>query len=285
MTVARGKEQILNSVLRTFDVAELLALKGELGVTRIAEEVGLDKSSVYRILATLKSIGYVCQNPSTQGYANTSRFATLSGRSVDAVNLRDRAHAVLAAMAEEAGEAASLGILEDRDILYIDTIQCAGLIRVNLPIGQKLPAYCSGLGKAILAFMPEGQVRGLFGRGPLEKFTPNTLSSYDDLAAELKEIRSGGFARDREESHPELACLAVPVFGADGKVLAGISISFPRFRYPELKIAEQRLLPLLSKSARKISSALGFKGPFPGTLEMAPSPGKTHHEKEERTCP
>ena len=63
-----------------------MALKGELGVTRIAEEVGLDKSSVYRILATLKSIGYVCQNPSTQGYANTSRFATLSGRSVDAVN-------------------------------------------------------------------------------------------------------------------------------------------------------------------------------------------------------
>jgi Transcriptional regulator len=284
MTVARGKEQILNSVLRTFEVTELLALKGELGVTRIAEEVGLDKSSVYRILATLKSIGYVCQNPSTQGYANTTRFASLCGPSIEAADLRDRAHRFLASMAEEAGEAASLGILEGRDILYIDTIQCAGLIRVNLPIGQKLPAYCSGLEKAILAFLPEGQVRGLFGKGPLEKFTPNTLSSYDDLAAELKEIRSGGFARDREESHPELACLAVPVFGADGKVLAGISISFPRFRYPELKIAEQRLLPLLGKSAREIASALGFKGHFPGTLEMDPSPGKTHHEKE-KTCP
>lgn len=284
MTVARGKEQILNSVLRTFEVAELLALKGELGVTRIAEEVGLDKSSVYRILATLKSIGYVCQNPSTQGYANTSRFATLSGRSVDAVNLRDRAHAILAKMAEEAGEAASLGILEGRDILYIDTIQCSGLIRVNLPIGQKLPAYCSGLGKAILAFLPEGQVRALFGKGPLEKFTPNTLSSYEALAEELQWVRAAGFARDREESHLELACLAAPVFGADGKVLAGISISFPRFRHPDQRLAERQLLPGLCKAAMEISATLGFKGTFPGTLEIDPSPGKTHHEKEEEKC-
>jgi len=278
MTVNRCKEQILNSVLRTFEVAELLAKKGELGVTRIGEEVGLDKSSVYRILATLKSIGYVCQNPSTQGYANTTRFASLCGPSIEAADLRDRAHRFLAAMAEEAGEAASLGILEGRDILYIDTIQCSGLIRVNLPIGQKLPAYCSGLGKAILAFLPEGKVRGLFGKDPLEKFTPNTLSSYDDLAAELKEIRSGGVARDREESHLELACLAVPVFGADGKVAAGISISFPRFRHPDQELAERRLLPLLSKAGMEISRILGFKGAFPGALGIKDTDGKNNDE-------
>jgi DNA-binding IclR family transcriptional regulator len=260
------KEQILNSVLRTFEVAELLAGRGELGVTRIAEEVGLDKSSVYRILATLKSIGYVCQNPATQGYANTSRFASLSGGSLDEGNLRDRAHAVLAAMAEEAGEAASLGILEGREILYIDTIQCSGLIRVNLPIGQKLPAYCSGLGKAILAFLPESRVRELFGEGSLEKFTPNTLSSYRELAAELEKVRADGFARDRQESHTELSCLAVPVFGADGKVAAGISLSFPKFRHPEQESAEARLVPLLRKAAMRISADLGFRGPYPGGL-------------------
>ena len=74
-----GKEQILASVLRTFEVAELLAREGEMGVTRIAREIGLDKSSVYRILATLKSIGYVCRNPATQGYSNTNRFSSLCG--------------------------------------------------------------------------------------------------------------------------------------------------------------------------------------------------------------
>lgn len=278
MTVKRGKEQILNSVLRTFEVAEILAKKGELGVTRIAEEVALDKSSVYRILATLKSIGYVCQNPSTQGYANTSRFASLCGPSIEAADLRDRAHPILAAMAEEAGEAASLGILEGRDILYIDTIQCSGLIRVNLPIGQKLPAYCSGLGKAILAFLPEGKVRGVFGKGPLEKFTPNTLSSYEVLAEELRQVRTGGFARDREESHLELACLAVPVFGADGNVSAGISISFPRFRHLDQELAERRLLPLLRKAGMEISRVLGFKGAFPGAPVINDTDGKNTHE-------
>lgn len=285
MTVNRGKEQILNSVLRTFEVVELLARKGELGVTRIAEEVGLDKSSVYRILATLRSIGYVSQNPSTQGYANTSRFASLCGPSVEAADLRDRAHPILAAMAEEACEAASLGILEGRDILYIDTIQCSGLIRVNLPIGQKLPAYCSGLGKAILAFMPEERVRELFGKGPLKKFTPHTLSSFDALAEELRGVRAAGFARDSEESHLELACLAAPIFGADGKIVAGISVSFPRFRHPDQELAERQLLPGLCRAARKISATLGFKGTFPGAPGIYGIDEKTITNKEEPACP
>jgi len=258
------KEQILNSVLRTFDVAELLARRGELGVTRIAEEVGLDKSSVYRILATLKSIGYVCQNPMTQGYSNTTRFASLCPRTPDAEELRDRAHPFLSGLAEETGETASLGVLEGRDILYIDTVQCSAMIRVNLPIGQKLPAYCSALGKAVLAFLPEERVRELFGGAPLETFTPHTLASYDALAGELARVRALGFARDREESHLELACLGVPVFGADGRIAAGISLSYPRFRHPDQKQVEEALLPRLREAGIAVSAALGYRGSYPG---------------------
>lgn len=258
------KEQILNSVLRTFDVLELLAKRGELGVTRIAEEVGLDKSTVYRILATLKSIGYVCQNPVTQGYANTPRFALLSPRTPGAEELRERAHPFLSRLAEKTGETASLGILEGRDILYIDTVQCSAMIQVNLPIGQKLPAYCSALGKAILAFLPEERVRELYGGADLERFTPNTLSSCDALAGELAAVRLLGFARDQEESHLQLACLGVPVFGADGRIAAGISLSYPCFRHPDPKQAEGRLLSPLREAGIAVSKALGFKGSYPG---------------------
>ena len=259
-----GKEQILASVLRTFEVAELLGREGETGVTRIAEQVGLDKSSVYRILATLKSIGYVCQNPATQGYSNTNRFAALSGGFPETESLRERAHPTLLDLADKAGEAASLGILEGRDILYIDTVQCSGLIRVLLPIGQKLPAYCSSLGKAILAFLPEPRVRGLFGRRPMEKYTPKTLSSYAELQSELFAVRASGFGRDLEESHEGLACLATPVFGADGGVVAGISLSFPRFRHPDQEKTERDLVPLLRSASLRVSSDLGYTGPFPG---------------------
>jgi len=268
-----GKEQILASVLRTFEVAELLAREGEMGVTRIAREVGLDKSSVYRILATLKSIGYVCQNPATQEYSNTNRFSSLCGGFLQAENLRERAHPALADLAEKAGEAASLGILEGRDILYIDTVQCSGLIRVNVPIGQKLPAYCSSLGKAILAFLPEPRVRGLFGRRPMEKYTPQTLSSYGELHSELDRVRASGFARDLEESHEGLACLAVPVFEAGGGVIAGISLSFPRFRHPDQEETERDLVPLLRAAGLRVSSELGYTGPFPG-LPGKPEQGK-----------
>ncbi|MFA0888752.1 MAG: IclR family transcriptional regulator [Synergistales bacterium] len=261
MTGPGRKEQILDSVLRTFSIVELLAKKGELGVTGIAEEVAMDKSSVYRILATLKRIGYVCQNPSNRKYSNTSKFARLGSPSIELADLRDRAHRVLAAMAEEAGEAASLGVLEGRDILYIDTIQCSGLIRVNLPIGQKLPAYCSALGKAILAFMIESEVVALFGDEPFWTPTPRTVASCGALLPELRIVRAQGFARDLEESNPELSCLGAPIFGADGKVLAGISISFPRFRYPEQHDAERKMVPLLLEAAASISRDLGYQDP------------------------
>ncbi|NLI96694.1 MAG: IclR family transcriptional regulator [Synergistaceae bacterium] len=276
------KEQILNSVLRTFDVVELLARRGELGVTRIAQEAGLDKSSVYRILATLKSIGYVCQNPATQGYANTSRFASLCPHAPDTGELRERTRPFLSRLAEETGETASLGILEGRDILYIDTVQCSEMIRVNLPIGQKLPAYCSALGKAILAFLPEERVRELFGGSSLEKFTPNTLSSYGALAEELVEAKALGFARDREESHRELACLGVPVFGADGRIVAGISLSYPCFRHPDQALAEQLLLPRLREAGIAVSLALGFRAAYPGTPENRTAKGQSanHPSKE-----
>jgi len=269
MTGPGRKEQILDSVLRTFTIVELLAKEGELGVTQIAEEAAMDKSSVYRILATLKRIGYVCQNPSNQKYSNTSKFSRLGSPSIELGDLRDRAHPVLAAMAEEAGEAASLGVLEGREILYIDTIQCSGLIRVNLPIGQKLPAYCSALGKAILAFMPESEVMDLFGDVPFKKATPSTVASCEALLPELRVVRTEGFARDMEESNPELSCLGAPIFGADGEVLAGISISFPRFRYPEQDKAERKMVPLLLRAATSISRDLGYQGPA-----RAPGKGK-----------
>lgn len=269
------KEQILNSVLRTFDVLELLARRGELGVTRIAGEVGLDKSSVYRILATLKSIGYVYQNPVTQGYANTSRFASLCPPAPDAGKLRERVHPFLSRLAEETGETASLGILEGREILYIDTVQFSAMIRVNLPIGQKLPAHCSALGKAILAFLPEERIQELFGGAPLETFTPHTLSSYGALVGELAEVRCLGFARDREESHLELACLGVPVFGADGRIVAGISLSYPSFRHPEQAQVEATLLPKVREAGIAASAALGFRGPYPGTSRKKAAKGKS----------
>ena len=259
MSREENPRQLLHSVFRAFQIAELLAAEGELGVTEIDTRLGIDKSTAYRILATLREIGYVRQNGTNFKYSNTPKFSLLGGADPDMQHIRERARPLLRRLSEEVGEAANLGFLDGREIVYAEQIQCDELIQVQLPVGQRMPAYCSALGKVILAFLPAEAVRKLFSDETFVHFTDQTLSSPDMLMKELGIIRAGGFARDRQESHLGLTCLAAPLFRASGKVVAGISVSFPTFRLPDMEEAEKMIVPALLNAAGRISEELGYR--------------------------
>ncbi len=251
--------QLLQSVIRAFRIAEMLAEEGELGVTEIDGRLGIDKSTAYRILATLREMGYVRQNPLNSKYSNTPKFSLLGGTAPDMRHVRDLAGPVLRRLSDSVGEAVNLGCLDGADIVYVERIQCDEMIRVNLPVGQRMPAYCSALGKAILAFLPADAVKKLFSGTSFLKFTDRTVKSLGMLLAELETIRTDRFARDTEESHAGLSCLAAPVFLASGKVAAGISVSFPTFRHPDMEKAERTIVPALLDAANSISAELGHR--------------------------
>ena len=252
--------QLLQSVIRAFRIAEMLAEEGELGVTEIDGRLGIDKSTAYRILATLREMGYVRQNPLNSKYSNTPKFSLLGGTAPDMQLIRERARPVLRSLSERVGEAVNLGCLDGTDIVYVERIQCNEMIQVNLPVGRRMPAYCSALGKAILAFLPAETVEKLFSGTSFVQYTERTVQSLSILLAELEAIRSDRFARDLQESHPGLSCLAAPVFLASGKVGAGISVSFPAFRHPDMEEAERTIVPALLDAAVNISGELGYSG-------------------------
>ena len=269
--------QLLQSIIRAFRIAEMLAKEGELGVTEIDVRLGIDKSTAYRILATLREIGYVRQNPVNSKYSNTPKFSLLGGTGADMQQIRELAWPVLRSLSDRVGEAVNLGCLDGADIVYVERIQCDEMIQVNLPVGQRMPAYCSALGKAILAHMPRETVRKLFSGTSFVQFTERTVKSLEMLLAELEIIRANRFARDMEESHKGLSCLAAPVFLASGKVAAGISVSFPAFRHPDMKETERTIVPALRDAAAGISGELGY-----GERNYEPDRPATHPVPERK---
>ena len=269
--------QLLQSIIRAFRIAEMLAKEGELGVTEIDVRLGIDKSTAYRILATLREIGYVRQNPVNSKYSNTPKFSLLGGTGADMQQIRELAWPVLRSLSDRVGEAVNLGCLDGTDIVYVERIQCDEMIQVNLPVGQRMPAYCSALGKAILAHMPRETVRKLFSGTSFVQFTERTVKSLEMLLAELEIIRANRFARDMEESHKGLSCLAAPVFLASGKVAAGISVSFPTFRHPDMKETERTIVPALRDAAAGISGELGY-----GERNYEPDRPATHPVPERK---
>jgi len=251
--------QLLQSVIRAFGIAEILAEEGELGVTEIDARLGIDKSTAYRILATLREMGYVRQNPVNSKYSNTPKFSLLGGADPDMQHVRERARPLLRSLSDRVGEAVNLGCLDGAEIVYVERIQCDEMIQVNLLVGQRMPAYCSALGKAVLAQMPADAVVKLFSGKSFVQYTEQTVKSLEMLLAELETIRANRFARDMEESHKGLSCLAAPVFLASGKVAAGISVSFPTFRHPDMKETERTIVPALLDAAAGISGELGYR--------------------------
>jgi DNA-binding IclR family transcriptional regulator len=251
----------VQSVIRALDIIELLNEKKELGVTQIGEALDLDKSTVHRLLNTLKFKGYVQQNPVTQKYSNSYKLFEMGTIEIDRLGLIRRANPYMERIAAQTRETVNLAILDGARAMYVEKIESTEVIKADIGVGRSYPAYATSLGKVMLAYSPREKVIRLFGEKDFSKFTPNTLGSLDELLAELKIIRRRGYALDDEEFIPGLACIAAPVRAASGDAVAALSISYPRYRYKSGGQEEKTMQEMLLKTARELSSEFGFEGP------------------------
>jgi len=252
------RENHVQSVIRALEIIECLNQKKELGITEVASSLSLDKSTVYRLINTLRYKGYVKQNPLNHKYSNTFKLFEMGTLEVDRTGLIRRVNPYLEYLAENTKETVNLAVLEGSSIFYVDKIESTEVIKADLGVGRSYPAYSTSLGKAILAFTPEKKVVSLFKDQEFKTFTSNTVSSLDELLAQLKMIRRRGYAYDNEELIPGLACVAAPVRNYGGEPMAAISVAFPRYRYLSGSEEENRIIELVGEVTRKISEEFGF---------------------------
>lgn len=227
----------------------------ELKLTEIAERLDLHKSTTFGILSTLKYNGLISQNEDNQKYSLGTYLLELSNTLVNSMDIRAIAYMILNNLRNTLEETVHLGMIENFEVIYIDKQESTQSMRIFTTIGARNPAYCTGIGKAMMAYMDQEYLKTKLPDA-LERFTEKTIVDKAQLLAQFSEIRKNGYAMDDEERIEGLTCVAAPIFDHMGKVKYAISVSGPSVRMSDKKI--QETIRLVKKSAQEISEKLGY---------------------------
>lgn len=216
---------------RVIDILETFTWLGpELGVGDITRALGLKKATAHRLLASLRRRGIVAQDPGTRKYRLGMKLWELGSMATSQVDWIDRVHPYLEELTHTVGETTHLAILSDSQVLYVDKVESTRSLRMPSQVGRRLPAHCSGVGKALIAFLPDEVLAALAARRGLPRFTEHTITDLDALRAELATVRQTGYAVDREEIEDGLVCIGAPIRDHTTKVVAAISVAGPASR-------------------------------------------------------
>jgi IclR family KDG regulon transcriptional repressor len=246
------------AVTRSLDILELFLEAGTpLTSSEIVARLGLPRTSVHELLATLEARSYLSRSESDpRRYELGFRLLQLGSAYASSVTLIDRGRIVAAEVAARCDETVHVAILEGADVVYIAKVESTQPVRMVSAVGLRLPANCTAVGKMILSGMPDAELDALFaGARALPALTPRSVTSLPALKEQLAEVRQRGFAEDRGESQPDVSCVAAPIRGAEGSVIAAISISVPSSRWSTA--AAGRLLEFVLGGARTLSELLG----------------------------
>ena len=228
---------------------------GELGVNEIARLVGMHKSTVSRLCATLENAGYLERDGTTNRFRLGARIHQLAGSTAPTADLRTLARPVMRELVESSRETATLGVRDGNHIVTIDVVDGLNYMRMATRVGMRTQVHASAVAKAILAYLPLEEVEEVLRDWPMSSLTPNTITDPATLKQRLADVRDRGYALDMEELEVGLRCVAAPIRDPFGRVVAGISISGPRHRMTE--DAMRRFGPLVRAAAEKISARLG----------------------------
>jgi IclR family transcriptional regulator, pca regulon regulatory protein len=234
----------------------------ELGISDLARELGLSRSTSHRYVATLARLGYLQQNAQTRKYRLGPRVLDLGFSAINSMELRQISSPHLQQLSDETGHTVNMAILDGADIVYIERCRTSGPgqreIDLALHVGSRLPAYCTSMGKVLLAYLPAPEQATLIDRIEFVDRGPNTITTRSALAAELERVRDRGVAVNNEELAYGLRSIAVPVWGQSGDVAAAINLAVHRSA-ASIEDLVDRLSPTLNRAAADISARLGYR--------------------------
>lgn len=244
----------VSSLERGLRILELLAERGSLKVSEVAALLGTHRSAAHRFLATLKELGYVIQDSSAR-YRLSFRLFEMGIAMVNALGIRQITRPFLEELAEISNETVNLGHWEGEEIVYIDKVKSREVLLMDLAIGTRVPTFCSAMGKALLAYRSEEEIRVFVSSASFKPLTPKTNTEPQKLLRELQLVRQRGYAIDDEEMVLGIRCLAAPVFDYNGRPEYAISISGPKSRLTDQRI--HVLSPELKRVCAELSRRLG----------------------------
>lgn len=251
------EESSVHVVDRVFAILEYLSLAEEpKGPTDIAHATSLHKSTVHRLLSALCASGYA-EKTSEGTYSLGIKFIEIASNRINNLELQTEARPLLHELHNELGLIVHLGILDHNEVVYVEKMDISRNLRLYAQIGMRVPAHCSSLGKCLLASLSGDDIDYLLPRGKLEQYTPQTITTTQELKAHLREVRLQGWAMDNEEYIVGNRCIAAPIYDYRGEVIAAVSASGPTSLMTEERLTT--VIARVKEASSQISRRLCYK--------------------------
>lgn len=248
------KYYYVSSLAKGLRILELLAASGEMTAARVASHLDTSRAASHRFLTTLRDLGYV-EKTEEGRFRLTFKVLELGMRKLEGFEIRHIAHPFMQQVALAFGETVNLGHWDGKAIVHLDKINSTEILRLDVGMGAVAPAYCTGLGKAVLAFLPARELDDYLQTVTFVAMSPKTITDPQALKIEIASIRQRGYAVDDEELSLGLRCVGAPIFDYLGRPTYALSVSGPSLRMSAEKIEsiQAKLRPL----CRQISHQIG----------------------------
>lgn len=244
----------VQSVDRALTILEVLARVGEAGVTEIAGELGVHKSTAFRLVTTLEAHRLVEQTTERGRYRLGVGVLRLAGATTARLDLVQEARPVCRQLAADTGETVNIAVLSESSALYLDQVAGSSALQPHNWVGQHIPLHATSNGKVLLSGLDDQRVTDVLGA--LSRYTATTITRKGKLREELDLVREQGYAVAVDELEEGLTAVAAPIRNAHGDVVASMSVSGPTFRLPQERVDD--VVRLLVEAAGEVSHRLGW---------------------------
>lgn len=223
MALAQTGDGTVGKAIAVLD--QIAAFGRPVRFSELLEDSAMPKATLYRFVQTLTNQGMLSYDPDRQTYAPGLRLVQLAHAAWEQSSLAPVARPFIDALAQKAGETVHLAQLDNGQVLYVDKRNPANPIEMFSQAGRVGPAYCTGVGKAMLAYLDDVALARILPQQSFHRFTDHTLKNVTELRTELSAIRERGYGFDREEHEPGIICVAMPILAQSGRVLGALSVT------------------------------------------------------------
>lgn len=228
----------------------------ELSMTQISEMIGINKSTVHRLLATLQAKRFVERDTTTGLYSPGNRLIQLAFLSLEKYDLHEIAAPYMQRLNDMHLETITLSILDDKDMVYIAVLESPQKVKLAAKPGQRLPVFCTASGKVVMAYSPEDVIQLILEEG-FRKYTSSTISTRETMLHILDLVRQRGFAYSEQEYEEGINAVAAPILDKKNRPLASIAVAGPTYRLPVERMME--IGPTVAAIAKEISKEILYK--------------------------
>ncbi len=257
MSKTKSKHQVVKSAARALDILELLVkFPSGLTLTDVADHLHIPFSSLHNLMSTLQERGYLTRDDGTSVYHLSSKLIQLAAAHHSQHDLVSIADPVMERVSRLTAETTSLAVRQDSAVVFIHKRAAQDFVQVVNPVGARVAAHATGLGKVMLADLDEIELDRLYPSEQLLRLTPATITTKRELKEALRRVREDGYAIDNAESHEGVWAVAAPLRNAKGRSVAALSVAAPLFRVKDTNRTDWR--EIVKDGAEEISRTLGF---------------------------